>query len=161
MADTAYDEVCQHGQFREDIQYAVTEDDAVVLYQGVAYGATSGYITSTTVATDGRLAGFAQQSVTAAQTDYTGDGAAGVAMPIFRIPVMIHGSTRFMCGANTSVTYGMWQVLEGTDGRLVDAGATSNTLYVTHGIAQDDPDADGEWGHIIINLNVPYYSATT
>jgi len=161
MAVTAYDEVVQHGQFRQDLQYAVTEDDAVTIFQGVAYGATPGYITMTTVATEGRLAGFAQQSCTAASTDYSGDGAAGVAMPIVRIPVMFHGSTRFICGANSSVTYGMWQVLQGTDGRLVDAGAVSNTLYVTHGIAQDDPDADEEWGHIVINLNVPYYSAVT
>lgn len=161
MADTTYDEVPQHGQFRQDLQYKVTEDDAVVLYQAVAFGATPGLITSTTVATEGRAAGFAQQSCTAAQTDYSGDGAAAIAMPPFRIPVMFHGTTRFICGANTSVTYGMWQVLEGTDGRLVDAGATSQTLYVTHGIALDDPDADGEWGHVMINLNVPYYSAVT
>lgn len=156
MATTTYDEVPQHGQFRQDLQFAVKEDDAIVEFQGVAYHTTAGYITATTTATSGRLAGFAQEAVAAADTDYTES-----ADPIVRIPVMFHGVTKFIAGASSSVTIGMWQVLEGTDGRLKDAGAVSQTLYVTHGIALDNPDADGEYGHIMINLNVPYYSAVT
>ena len=81
MADTTYDEVPQHGQFRQDLNYKVTEDDAVVQYQAVAFGATPGLITSATVATEGRAAGFAQKSCTAAETDYSGDGAAATVMP--------------------------------------------------------------------------------
>ena len=151
MATTAYDEVAQHGQFRQDLQYAVLEDDAVAEFQGVAHDSTAGYITSTTTATTGRLAGFAQESCTATETDYSGSAAP----PIVRMPVMFHGMTKFIAGASSSCTYGVWQILEGTDGRLKDAGAGTG-LQVTHGIAQDDPDADGEYGHILLNLNVPY-----
>jgi hypothetical protein len=155
MADTIYADVPSHGQFRQDLQFAVKEDDAVAEYQAVAYHSVPGYITSTTTATSGRSAGIGQEPVLATDTDYSaGD-------PIYRMAVMFHGLTRFITGADSSVTYGMWLVLEGTDGRLVDAGAVTQTLYVTHGIAMDDPDADGEWGIIQLNLNVPYYSAVT
>ncbi|MCW7072064.1 MAG: hypothetical protein OCU12_07060 [Methanophagales archaeon] len=155
MAETTYDEVPQHGQFRQDLQYAVKEDDTVVEFQVVAWHTTAGYITATTTATSGRAAGIAQEPVTATQSDYSSG------YPIVRIPVMFHGVSKFIAGADSSVTVGMWLVLEGTDGRLVDAGAVSQTLYVTHGIALDNPDADGEYGHIMLNLNVPYYSAVT
>lgn len=147
---TTYADVPQEGQFREDLQFVVLEDDAVVESQVVAFDSTPGFITSTTTATSGMAAGFAGEDVSATATDYSGTAAP----PYVRIPIQFHGTTRFIAGA--AITYGAQLVLDGTDGRLIDRAATAATVFMTHAIALDDPDTDGDYGHALINLNVPH-----
>jgi len=44
---------------------------------------------------------------------------------------------------------------------MTPVASTSNLLQMTHGVALCQPDTDLDLGFVLLNLNVPYYAATT
>jgi len=132
------------------VAYVVKASDAVVIGNGLEWHTTAGEVTITTTATSGKCAGIATESCTAAES------LAG-----YQIALQIYGVAMVAAGGATDWTVGAFLVFEGTDGYMTIAGSTTNTLYMTHGIALCQPDTDLDMGFVLLNLNVPYYSATT
>jgi len=153
MATTTTDHIPSH-KYAECVNLRPMESLVadIVLYQAVTAHSTAGEITNVTTADTGRLLGFAQDFV---------DHDDCVSGHVITVAVQQHGITPFIAGADCSSGYGDWAVLEGSDGRLKVCPAAANEKYVTHGIIMDDPDADGNYGHIWLNLNVPYFTTSS
>jgi hypothetical protein len=132
------------------VVYKVKESDAVLIGNGLDWHTTAGEVTIVTTATSGKCAGIACESCTAAES------LAGYYMGL-----QIYGVAMVAAGGATDWVVGSFLVFEGTDGYMTVAGSTSNTMYMTHGIALCQPDTDLDMGFVLLNLNVPYYAATT
>jgi len=139
-------------QYVQTLNYKVTDAAAgIAIFSAVAFNTTVGQVKQATTATSGMIAGIAQQAVTATEAD-TGE---------WYVEVQVHGVSRYVAGADCSGTIGGFLCIDDAVGRMKPAGSTSQTLYMTHGITLNDPDADGDIGFMWLNLNVPYYPAVT
>ena len=140
-------------QHQEFLTYKVLLDDAITLWQGVAWHTTEGEITKSTVALSGPCAGISNESCTAAET------ATGLTV---RIDVQVHGIARFVAGADCSGSNpGTYLVFHGTDGHFYPCPTTTNVVHMTHGFLLNDPDTDGDVGLMQLSLNHSHIPSIT
>lgn len=145
MANTAYADVPGAGQGATYLTFRVKDTEAVARHAAVKLHTTAGQVTKTTVAND-VIAGISREKCTVAQA---------TSPYIARVPVQIAGTAKYLAGQ--ACTVGSFLVIDGADGKFFDCVGGADCHYMTHGWTLNDPDADDNFGIMVLALNTPYF----